>query len=448
LAQPGVNYPDILGYITGGARYNAGVAQVALAVRPRVVRAGRPFEAILLIQNASDAEVDVTAVLQIPQQDAKKKPNRFIARSTRLVVGLRPAEVGYVVLPVNCLPDTAISDGYKIGMSIEVKAVGKPGRIRASDGGGTVTLEYLTDKTLTQMDALKKLTYSTSRRGLMGAVLEAPFNVLSAQIGQMVDLKAEWVSLWRMSDYRDDRLLMEQYGRVIAEQVLPRLKREALYPPLLERTQRQFAESGYALEAAEAHYITKLLVLLLEMAAPEEDTYDYLGDDFYNVSLLFKRGLPEGGEALTLPSWCKGMLKAIEGNAHAAERPADVLAGDGYDELLRDAIHHGLHMVARATGEDMGSEQDIHEYAERLIGRIRSGKPTLTFDDVYLPLVLGGIIVYDRVILANEKVGEQLTELSRVIKSRYAEIDGDAAIVYRMVEQVLDRTFQKYGYRA
>jgi len=65
-----------------------------------------------------------------------------------------------------------------------------------------------------------------------------------------------------------------------------------------------------------------------------------------------------------------------------------------------------------------------------------------------LPLVLGGIIVYDRVILANEKVGEQLTELSRVIKSRYAEIDGDAAIVYRMVEQVLDRTFQKYGYRA
>ena len=40
------NYPDVLGFLTGGQRSNFGSAQVALAVRPRIVRAGRPFEVL------------------------------------------------------------------------------------------------------------------------------------------------------------------------------------------------------------------------------------------------------------------------------------------------------------------------------------------------------------------------------------------------------------------
>src|SRR5258708_3512400 len=92
VADSAPNYPDLLGSITGGARYNINVAQVALGLRPRNVRAGRTFEVILLIQNATDVDIDVTATLQLPPQDTKKKPKRFIAKSERLVVGLRPAE--------------------------------------------------------------------------------------------------------------------------------------------------------------------------------------------------------------------------------------------------------------------------------------------------------------------------------------------------------------------
>ena len=61
-----LNYPDILGFITGGPRLNAGVVQIALATRPRVVRAGRPFEAILLIQNACDANAVSYTHLTLP----------------------------------------------------------------------------------------------------------------------------------------------------------------------------------------------------------------------------------------------------------------------------------------------------------------------------------------------------------------------------------------------
>lgn len=447
MAGNTLNYPDILGYITGGARHNASVAQVALAVRPRVVRAGRPFEAILLIQNAADVEVDIAVTLQLPPEDAKKKPNRFIVKTDKLVVGLRPAEAGYIMLPITCLPDTAISDSYKIAMSIDIKPLGKANRVRAGAGGGEVALEYLADETITKMNDLKKLSYSTTRRGLIGTTLEAPFNILTAEIGRLTDLKAGWVSLWRLSDHRDDRLLLAQYRDVLENKVLSQIKRMNLHAPLIQTTLDRFRRAGYDLQQAEAHYIAKLLIHMLEMAAPLEDTYDYLGDDYYNVTLTLKKGGPAEGP-LQLPAWCKGMLKAIETSASAADQPPKVFSTILYDELLRDAIRHGFHMIAKATGEDLGSEQERRDYAEQLISKIQTGQPALTFSDVYMPLVLAGVIIYDRAVLKTEKIGEMLTELSRQLKSRYAEVNADNELVYHMAEQLLDRSFQKFGYRA
>ncbi|MBI1277650.1 MAG: hypothetical protein GC179_05945 [Anaerolineaceae bacterium] len=449
MAETSTNYPDILGSITGGARYNVNVAQVALGLRPRNVRAGRAFEVILLIQNASDVDIDVTATLQLPPQDAKKKPKRFIAKSERLVVGLRPAEVGYVMLPVNSLPDTAIGEGYKVGVGIDVKAQGKPRRVRANEGGGHVNPEYLSADTVNTLNDLKKLSYSTNRRGLMGTVLEAPFNVMSAQIGQLVDLKPAWVSLWKVSDHHDDSLLLTQYAEKLQTLVLPNLKRETLYPPLYETTTQRFQQCGYDIQPPEAHYITKLLVYILELAAPDENALDYLKDPHFDVQLALKRVLRGEQDALSLPAWCKGMLKAIEANPTlATEQPAAALASTGYEELLRDAIRLGFQMITTSTGEKMGSEQDMQDYADKLIAKIRSGKPVLNFSDVYLPLLMGGVIIYDRAVLKAEKMGEMLTELSRILKSHYAEVNADDDMVYHLAEQVVDRALQKFGYRA
>ena len=60
-----VNYPDVLGFLSGGQRANFGSAQIALAVRPRIARAGRPFEVLVFVQNASDGAIDVTMTLAL-----------------------------------------------------------------------------------------------------------------------------------------------------------------------------------------------------------------------------------------------------------------------------------------------------------------------------------------------------------------------------------------------
>lgn len=443
-SQP--NYPDVLGHITGGARLNVSVVQLALAVRPRVSRAGRPFEAILLIQNASDVDVDVTTTLQIPETDAKKQKKRFIAGHERLVVGLRPAEMGYVVLPLSSLPDTAPSDTYKLGMAVDVKPLGKPRRIRQPEGGGAVVHEYIPDEAQGKINDLKRLSYSTTKRGLVGTVLEAAFSVMGGQIGQLADLKPGWVSLWKMSDYyRDEHLLLDRYGEMLLEKVLPQLKRLRLFTPLLQATQHRFQAGGYPLKAIEARFIVKLLVGILEMAAPKDDSLDYLGDETLNVAAALKSA--EDGVTVTLPGWSRAMLRAIDQNEQAAEKPAHALATTLYDELLRDAGKHAFKMLKRSTGVDLGSDADVDAYVERLVSDVRKPSHKLAFTDAYLPLVMGGVMLGDRITLPEEKIGEALVEIASTLRERVAERDEDNELIFKLAEQVIDQALQKYGYR-
>ena len=118
------NFPDLLGDVTDGKRVNIGLVQVALAIRPRVIRAGRPFETIMLVQNASDVAVDFMARVRLPDRDAEGKKGRFVCKVDKLVLGLEPAQVGYLVLPVSTLPDTAISADYAITMDVKMKPAG------------------------------------------------------------------------------------------------------------------------------------------------------------------------------------------------------------------------------------------------------------------------------------------------------------------------------------
>lgn len=187
-------YPDILGFLTGGPRYNVSVVQFALATSPRVVRAGRPFEAIVLMQNASDVDVDVTATLQLPKKDVTGQSDVFKANADRLVVGLRPAEVGYVKLPIMCELETAIHEGYDLGVDVKVKPLGKPQRIRSAEGNGAIPA--LPDHSMYEIRELGQLVFSAEKSFGLGNVLQTSFSVMPGKIGRLSDLSAGWVSLW------------------------------------------------------------------------------------------------------------------------------------------------------------------------------------------------------------------------------------------------------------
>jgi hypothetical protein len=449
--SPDQSYPDILGAITGGARLNAGVVQLALATRPRIVRAGRAFEVLLLIQNASDAEIDLTATLLLPELDAKKQKGRFSASTNRLLIGLSPAEVGYAAFPVNCAADIAIAEGYRIGVGVEVKGEGKPKRIRPAEAAPTP----LTGLTAIQMDAiayLKKLAFSAARRGLLGGAVEVSFGVMGGQPGAVSSLpdKPNWIHLWGLESSAGIGELFNRYSDPLGKVVIARLTREKLYSPLFQTTREKISAGGFDLQPIEAHFITKLLTACLEMANPPEAVIDYLGGEHLNVMQWVKRSGSRPNEA-DLPHWCQAMLRLMAMDRRAVENPPRTLATTLYSDLLLDAIPHALEMVSKVTGEDLGDARDRLEYARQWVERVMQPKKEhkLTLTDAYLPLVMGGVIYYDRAIQKDEKVIDSLLEMARQLRLRRDEsLDADHEVVFNLAQKVLDSAMQKYGYRA
>ena len=218
------DYPDILGYVTGGERVSLNVAQLALAVAPRNVRAGRPFQALLLAQNTSHSHVELTASLNLPARDAKKQKDRFSAPEARTSARLRPGEVGYMALPVNSAADTA-AGSYKLGVAVTAQAFTEASSLRPNDNGSPPDLSQLSPGHRSSLDKLRRLDFSTAKKGLnlRGVELEAPFVVVRVLTEGPASLPeaAQFASLWNLSEEGSAPMLLSHYRGLIENRVFP-----------------------------------------------------------------------------------------------------------------------------------------------------------------------------------------------------------------------------------
>ena len=440
------NYPDILGLITGGNRLNIGVAQVAVAARPRIVRAGRPFEMILLVQNASDGDIDVMMALHLPAQDAKRQHDRFITRTERLVVTVKGAEVGYIALPVSTLADTAISDGYKIGVEIEVKPLSKANRIRAAEGGGRVEAERLSEESKGKIEALKTASYVTNKH-FGRNVIDVPITMMSGGVGVMTDFSPGWVSVSKVSDFGDDRLLLHYYGGVVQVNTLPKLKRSIMLEPLFEATKTRFAEAGAPLHDAEASAIARLMTIILEYATPRFNAHGNMAAGVYDVETLLVRDSFSFEKVPPLPHWFRAFLNILGRDERAASHVAQVIPRYLYDDLLRDAVDFGFALVDEATGEDLGSAGERETYREQVIKALDE-KSGVDFSRIYLPLVMGAVLINDQMVVNKENPAELLREIGKAMEERKAETGSADEEIFAMTTQIIGRVGQRYGFYA
>jgi hypothetical protein len=469
LENPPPNYPDILSYITDGQQMLVSVIQAALALRPESVPAGRPFEAIVMLQNTTDVNVEVTAVVQLPPVDAAKAKGRFVAQNERQMVTLLPAEVGYLVLPLYAYPDTAPAQNYKLGIELRAVPTAQPRRIRQINTNGVtneINLDYyfyLTEEMINRMTQLRELHFSAGHKGIMsgasallgktrflgktgmiGSSLEATFSVTSAQMGKLTNFKPGWVSLWALGNSSDARPLFERHKDVLIEQVLPLLTRETLFKPFYAATQARIKQQSYEVQQLELLFIAKLLTSVVEAGIKPPQVYDYEGQDLYHVAGLLSRGYPADGSPIPLPFWCRSLLSLIGTDPQVMTNPAAVLAGPLYEDVLRDAIAHGIMMMYAVTGQELGTRDDAFTYTEFLIELLRKPNRPLTFSDVYLPLVIGGILVANDVVMTGEEPLWSFQKLHETILMRQAERSEDNDLVFQLTEQSIAWALRRY----
>jgi len=442
------NYPDILGYISGGTRANIGPIQLATALRPRVARAGRPFEMLMLIQNASDVLIEASLTLTLPQVDAKRQKGRFVSKADRLIVDLEAGAVGVAILPVSTLPDTAVGADYKIGIEVKAtpsKSSDKPTRIRQAQGGGHFDPTLLSEDTQKIISDLKNLLWTAHQGTLRSSILESSFSILSGTVGAIADLKPSWTSLWTLADYQDESYLLHRYGGLLYRQVLPSLQRLKIFPVLQEYTAKRFAQVGCKLSEAELDTINRTLTLILEYANPHGKDMKYLLGDAYNVAKYFTEEgqLKRRGIHVQLPRWAKAVLRVFQKDERTALYPLKAIAHFAYDDLLYDAMEHAFERVETILGTHIGSKEEHRQYIAQVFEMMAAGK--MTFDLLYLPLLMGGMALNDGVLLKGEKAQEIILKMRQMLQARLTEQTDESRPIYDMANQLLEQTASKYN---
>lgn len=441
------NYPDILGYITEGQQFTVGVVQAALALRPPLVRAGRPISAILLLQNMSDSNVDVTARLNVPPKDAGGKPSRFITKDPEANITLLPAEVGYLVIPILTLSDTTPSQDYRLGIEMVVEPILRPRLIRRVDDSDEINLDYyfsMTEEAALRVIALRMLTFTANRRSRVSNILESKFALAPAKDLPPADGKSGWFSLWALGSDSDARPLLERFRGTLALKILPGLRPASLYRMLFPETRERLGKV-YRIDPVEVHYITKLLVYILQLAPQAPLAYHYPEESFYTVMTLLKKGWPTDGTPIPLPYWCRGLLHMIGMDEQVLENPSVAFTGALYLDLMRDGIVHGFRMISLATNRELGGDSELNQYSEHVVQSLRRPKRPLTFSDVYLPLVLGGVTVAEDVRLPDEDPLKMLHKLIAIYKGRTdEERTADSELVFKLADEVTNWAVRRY----
>ena len=440
------NFPDILGEITGNQRVNISLVQVALAIRPRVLRAGRPFEAVLLVQNSSDIPVDFVARVRLPDRDADGKKGRFVTKVDKLVIGLEPSQVGYLILPVSSLPDTAVSADYSMTIDVMMKPASndKPRRVRLEAGGGEVDPAHLSEGVAEKIEELKHLNWTAKKvSGLRSTGLEINFGLMSGTVGKITDLKPGWESLWTIADLSDVTLLLEKFRAQLLHDVLPTLTADRIYPRAYTTTLTNFEEAGFPLSKWEAIVIAKMLTLILVFADPSK-LMELIAGHYYLKPILAENANLDDVE---IPHWTSQFLTLVNREPLAFQQAIKGIFEFCYEGLLYDAISNAFERVENILGESLGSPEERAIYREQVIKDYHDKK--LDFSSVYLPLVLGGITATDLVVLSDDNMEDAVHDLRDMLNERRDTVfNEDTEGLFSMADRLMEKVLLKYGYDA
>lgn len=439
-----VNYPDVLGHITGGTAASFEHVRAAIALNPRVARAGHPIEIILLVQNMVDAPLDITVNIQLPDRDAARNKGRFLAKAQRIAFDLDPAAVGCMILPVSTLPDTAPGADYPVAVDLKVqtKQRGRPNAVRdvaaEVDGVAQLRLDRLTPERRARYEELRRLTWSVESKGRS---LQASFAVLGGRTGKIVELKPRWETLWTVADHHDDRALLMQYGEQVERYILRGIHKERAFHILQDYTRKKFENEKYPLLEIEERLISKLMASVLMYARANPTEAQSMRAMHWNVRHYFKPGyLEDGFNAVELPRWLRRLLELVGKEPRLAQAPVRAVAHYAYDALLADAMHHAFDLIETRTATDVGTPEERDQYIQHVLDSLSDGE--LDFEMLYMPLVLGGIIVNSRLLVEREDVTTLVGPLRDMLEARYPERSSENRATFEManrfVEQAMD----------
>ncbi len=423
-----LNYPDVLGWYSA-ERQTVDALQVALAVRPSPVPAGKVADVLVLLQNMSGGATDALLRLIVPERDLAGKAGRFSTPLQKVVrIGLRSGEVGYATLPM-LVGHQAQAGEYivQVEVACEQKKHGAE-RVRSLEMPARFDLHDIPPERRPIFEAIRGLPFAAQAgaRTQKGQLIGAPFTVQPPTIAALPsEMRPNYITLWTETDYRDPRFLSAQVGDLV-KKMLPLLRRERVFFPLLKAIQARFDAVGFRLWAGEAVMIAKMLTYTLELGAPIQMA---------------------GQESPVYPRWYATLSQALLDDADLAVPEAvDLLASRILlPDLLFDAGMIAFSTLSTLINESFGDEAELRAHLDTLVDALISANQGLNLNYAWLPLVLGGLVTNGAVTMPREDVVETVHLFLNAREKRLAEAQEEQSVLFEIADDLIDRALTGEG---
>jgi hypothetical protein len=404
-----IEYPDILGEVTPARqRYEAGAVQYVGSFSRQEVASGEATELVLFLQSVVDVPMDVTLKLSVPVRigGLRSRPSQLKIGEVETTVPLGPANVGELRIPIQTSAETP-STTYEIKLEIMGTPKASATRIRSQRSQGRLGETVLRDTVGLSLASTIGVGFTAKSRNK----LSFKFNVTGEEgSAQEVDLAPTFTSLWTLEDWD----LQHRAGREVNERrvhiVLP-LAPEAIYVPLLDEGRRRFADAGIVLHVGEAISLAKILIHTVSYFMRNADLQD-------------------------------GLLVPIYMQAYLHDFPTDnatwLVSEVGYSRIVRLTIGLSFALVESALKRQPWLLEEQRALADLVVGNLESGHP-LPVEFLYLPLLMGSVLVMRLVVMEGEDPQQSLQMLAQAKKERAKDFTGEAAVTGELFDSLLAR---------
>lgn len=380
-------YPDVLGdLVDARERFEVNGVQYLCDLTPTTVAPGATTHLRFWLQNCWEVPAEVRIRVQLPAQP----PAAFKVIQERTDVPLEAAEVGEVAIPIGCTAQTEPGDyPITIGLSTKLESRGQYIRSKEHEGHlGKTSLRFTTGMSLAASVGTGFVARTQAGSILTLRVQGPPHS------GAAPELIPTYVSHWTV----DELTIMGKARQFVNDRrlyLLPQITRNTLYLNFLEESRTRFGDAGLSLHLGEAVFLAKILTAAVEHFMQHLDLQD----------------------AILLPAYTLAFRHELQ-----TDDPVALIVRADYARIARLAISLSFGLLRQQTARDPWTMEEQLAVTDLVADRVERGG-TLSAEFLYLPLLLGGLMVASEVKMPGEDLNQSIDLFAKARQAREADLD-------------------------
>jgi hypothetical protein len=381
-----IQYPDILGeFVDSRLRFEADGVQYRVYFEPESVKAGEVTTLCFVMQSVVDAPVEFSLALDLPK--TSKKLQGFKVAQSQFQVTMEPGQVVELKIPIQ--PVDVRAKEYSVRLNLRGKADRRVQRVRPPKSKGRMTKTPIQD--LVGLELVSSIgaryTSKTEKRPTVN------LNVMDGTEPVESDLSPVLDELWKAEDLD----LQIRATREFNDRRLPvvsSLTQPILFAAMLNESRQRFAEVGIQPTLGESIFLSKILTYTTTLFLSDEALQD----------------------GLFVPTFQRLLASRVP-----FDNASWLLMKFGYEHIVNLAVALSFGLLDDHCKERVWPLQEQRAARKFIVGQLRN-RDVLPIDLLYVPLILGGILVNSQVVLEGEDVQDSLATIKRSRDLRQSEL--------------------------